>query len=274
MNYPESLLELDPIPQILSFNCQTTLPTEGLYKNLPDILIPVLIGKLKDREYCFSQVIRLCMDRNTDEVDICKGYRDIALRCQLNQSRFILYLIDLVFLEGQQIVGRHSEALLIDTLFQTIEFFEPNGPAAQWYPVISSFLEYKFSSILPTYKFLTTGEFCPFIGPQAVSELGICGSFSLLFIILRVSNPDLTSGEVISELVNLSRSQIQTLMRQFICFIVDYASRNQFRLLQNLYDRLVDATINIPELVQTVDDLYYNLDRQALLEFAQNYGIL
>ena len=119
-------------------------------------------------------------------------------RCQSN--RFVLFLIDLNFISNGRINGRHSEALLVDNLFQTIEFFEPNGPAVSWYPEVSSFLEHEMKILLPKYKFLSTGEFCPMIGPQAISGLGICGSFSLLFLLLRIFNEQYTSGEIIGQL--------------------------------------------------------------------------
>lgn len=199
MEFPDQLTELIPITEILNYQCKSRESVNSLYSNLPDVLIPILIGKLREQDYCFSQVIRLCIDEETlSNVGICSGYNEVSLSCQNKQYRFYIYSIDLVFLKNGSVKGRHSEALIVDSLFQTIEFFEPNGPVVSWYTIVSSFLENEFSALLPNYKYLSTIEFCPMIGPQAISEEGICGAFSLLFILLRVFNIQHTSGEIMT----------------------------------------------------------------------------
>lgn len=265
------LLDLEPVPEILSHECTLQLDTERLYKYLPTILTPFLLSKLKDQDSCFSQVIRLCMIDDVS-VDICSGYQDIFNRCPIASYRFILYLIDLNFIRDGRMAGRHSEAVLVDSLFGTVEFFEPNGPVASWYPLISSFIENKFKSIFPTYKFLSTSEFCPIFGPQSVTGLAACGAFSILFLLLRVFN-DLTSGEIIGTLVNLPRSELTLLMNKFICYVVDYDLQHNLTAFQNLYDRTSEKIFNVPELNTQLDRIYYNLDMNELQQFIQLYGL-
>lgn len=144
MNWPEELLRLTPIFDIISYECIESAPSESLYSKLPDLLIPILIGQLEGEDYCFSQVIRLCYNRANDEVAICNGYPDVLMRCSQNGSRFVLYLVDLVFLANGRMAGRHSEAVLVDNLEKIVEFFEPNGASVSWYPSVNSFLQYKF----------------------------------------------------------------------------------------------------------------------------------
>jgi hypothetical protein len=268
------LLELEPVEEILDFNCPRNDPIEELYGPIPKILVPVLLKKLQNSDSCFSQVIRLCFNKNTNEVNVCQGYEEIGSSCDRETTRFIIYYIDLVFIKNEVVDGRHSEAVLVDTLFNTIEFFEPNGPAADWYDVVNSYLEYHLTQLYPEYKYLPTGEFCPYYGPQAKSGLGICGSFSLLFLILRIYNEDLTSGELIGKLVNLSKTNLTDLMYKFICYILEYADMNNLFAIQDLYDRIMDVAINIEHLRQMFDELYLKLDYQGLLQSAELYGII
>jgi hypothetical protein len=90
-------------------------------------------------------------------------------------------------------------------------------------------------------------------GPQVISNQGICGSFSLLFLLVCVLNNDLTSGEIIGHLVNLFLIKLQYLMRQFTCYIKDYTTKNGFCTLQLLYDKISPLVANIPELSNQID---------------------
>jgi hypothetical protein len=49
---------------------------------MPNILVPILIGKSENKNYWFSQVIRLCVDRDTlSKIDISSEYNDVTLGC-------------------------------------------------------------------------------------------------------------------------------------------------------------------------------------------------
>lgn len=264
------LLQLTPITEILDHRCNSGMSTEKIYSKLPNVLVPILISKLKNSNFCFSQVIRLCMTDARD-VDICSGYPDVELGCINRPERFFLYLIDLVFIRNGRLSGRHSQALLVDNSFQTIEFFEPNGTAASWYLPVNIFLQNKFREIYPEYTFLSTGDFCPRVGPQMVSNQGICGSFSLLFLILRVFNESYTSGEIVDLLLTLSKEETQHLMRQFICYLDDYATRQNLYELQRIYDRMSERVANYPLMTNALNTLYYNLDVSKLEEFERVY---
>jgi hypothetical protein len=237
------------------------------------ILIPVLLHELKSDNSCFSQVIRLCYDINTQEVKICQGYDEIEVNCDVEKNRFIIYYVDLIFLKNGSVNGRHSEAILVDTLFRTIEFFEPNGPVASWYDVVNSYFEYYFAEIFPDYKYLSTGEFCPSKGPQAKASLPVCGAFSLLFLLLRIKNEELTSGEVIGHLINLSKSELEQLLYQFIYYINNYARIHRLILIQNLYDRILNQIDQDPDVREIFDALYLKLDIDGLIATSKLYGL-
>lgn len=273
MDHYSNLMQLEYIPTILNYQCDESTDIKNLYKIIPHILVPVLLNELKSDNSCFSQVIRLCLNQDTEAINICQGYDELEMNCDITENRFIIYYVDLTFLKHDQVKGRHSEVVLVDTLYETVEFFEPNGPAASWYNLVNSYFEYYFSELLPNYRYLATSEFCPNFGPQAKSELPVCGAFSLLFLMLRIKNEDLTSGEVISQLVNLSKSELKHLLYQFICYIDNYARSHKLLSLQNIYDYIVDQLEYDRENRKIFDDLYLKLDRQGLIDTMQLYGI-
>lgn len=260
---------LQPIPSILEHACLDPAQTHKLYNRILQIQIPFIIGMIDGLDYCFGQVIRLCYTKD-GSVKLCRGYEDYDVRLQCSQKhRFIFYLIDLILP-----VGRHSEAVLIDTTTKTIEFFEPNGPVARWYPVVNSYLEDKFLQILPDYTYLGTGEFCPYLGPQAVGNVPLCASFSLFFLLLRIYNPDIGPKQIIDLWLQLPKEGIILLVESLVCYASDYAKHYNLYALQNYYDNLSSLIlVEYPHLVDEVDRLYYAFDLRGMKALARKYKI-
>ncbi|SNW62198.1 Hypothetical protein ORPV_294 [Orpheovirus IHUMI-LCC2] len=274
MELPESLLSLNFINTIINNKYSMSCNLEGSYNIISEALVPILISQLREnnaQDYCFAQTIYLNENANGD-IELMENEEEIKLICDTKSNRFILYLIDINI---EQRV-RHSNALLIDTLYESIEYFEPNGSIYESYANTSSYLQYVFLSILPTYKFLPTNDFCPKIGLQDRTGLGICGSFSLLFLLLRVLNDDATSGEILGILIDLSNKQLLYLMSKFMCYINVSAIKYNVTLLDKYYtifQSLKWKLGNIPGLYKSIDALYYDLDARGLHKLAREYNI-
>ncbi|SNW62132.1 Hypothetical protein ORPV_228 [Orpheovirus IHUMI-LCC2] len=276
MELPESLLSLNPINSIINNNANMVCNIDDAYHMISEALVPILIAVLRENnfnEYCFSQTIYLNA-RDNGDIELKESTDNIKLLCDNNTNRFILYFID-VTIESRRV--RHSNALLIDSLYGTIEYFEPNGSVFDIYSNISTYLQNVFLGILPEYKFLSTSDFCPRIGVQAKSQLAICGAFSLLFLLMRVLNEDVTSGELLGILIDLSNAQLKDLMLKFICYINLISNRYNTIRLEEYYETFQTLKKFIdfdPELNQLVENLYHDLDLNGLYAIFEDYNLL
>lgn len=86
------------------------------------------------------------------------------------------------------VVG-HSNALVLDTMRRVIERYEPSGkPNAH----LDNLMKRRFSTILPGWTYIG------YHGSQEMADSfdGMCVTFSLMFILLRLLNPDATPDDV------------------------------------------------------------------------------
>lgn len=267
--------ELSPIPQILDYACPPKTKVRLLYKNFLQVQIPVLIGLATNFDYCFNGVIRLCQDSRDQTIRYCPGYEDLIVKCRPNEARFLLYLVDLNFKHNQgTFQGRHGEAIIIDTQEKTIEFFEPNGSYVAWYPFVSSFLENALVTQYPGYRFISTSDFCPLLGPQGLAKVPFCAAFSLLYLILRIHNPQFSSKDIIDIWLELPREALIILIEAFICYADEYSKYYNLRRLQDVYDNLSSIfQVSFPEILPTIDQFYLDFSLDGLLNLAQDYDI-
>jgi len=96
----------------------------------------------------------------------------------------------------------HANVIIIDSIEKTIEYFEPHGGIVKKkvHPVFfEKRIKYVFSEIYPDYKWINLEQFLPLNGIQEQFEhrwskefLGLCQLYCFYYVILRVSNPQVS----------------------------------------------------------------------------------
>jgi hypothetical protein len=274
----ESIMNLSPVSDFIHYNCESELSTAELYENeVSRAIDPILIWMVRGLDYvCMFERLYLCVDEKTYIVDFCVPDMAISLdRCPLDKYRFIICSIGLRFTKNNQPTKNdHSESIIIDTFDRTIDFFEPYSSSAPWYSTVSEFLRLQFSMTLPGYRFKDTFEYCPYYGPQTIIKLPICGAITLLYILLRIYNSNLTSYDVINLIMNLESIALLHTMRKFICYIRNISVNNELRRLQNVRFYLSKILVNEPDKMNIVENYYYNSDFWGLVKYISNSPLL
>ena len=132
--------------------------------------------------------------RFAEEVDQCDG--------RFVVSNFGLY---------SRFGDGHANALIFDKELRTIERFEPAGKH-RGHARLDSTLARLFGKVLPGWKFVGTEHSAPARGPQAIADAfdGLCVTYSLLYTLLRLLNPDRSPKELSRHMVaGRSRAQIR-----------------------------------------------------------------
>ena len=278
MEIPLQLLELKPISDFIHYNCESELSTAELYENeVSRAIDPILIWMVRELDYvCMFERLYLCVDDNNYTVDFCVPDMAINLdRCPLDKYRFVICSIGLKFIEDGQLTKKaHSESIIIDTLDRTIDFFEPYSSSALWYSSVSEFLRLQFSMTLPEYRFRDTFEYCPHLGPQSIIKLPVCGAITLLYILLRIYNLNLTSYDVSNLIMNLKSKVLLDTIRKFICYIRNISVNNELRRLQNVRFYLSKILVDDPNRMNIIENYYYNSDYLGLVKYISDSPLL
>ena len=132
------------------------------------------------------------------------------------------------YVVDNKIISRHSNMLLIDNKYKTLEIFEPHGNFSGSYQgyfingnsLIDNALKDMMNVMFPTYTFIPTLDYCPNKGPQhsenyaklkGFTKQGFCSAFSMLYMHIRIQNTHLSRSEVIQQI--MKGGKLQTYQR-------------------------------------------------------------
>jgi hypothetical protein len=124
--------------------------------------------------------------------------------CLNSGKRFIFQPCDL----SSRVGGSHANAVLIDNYKKTVERFEPHGSRS--YNIFTDFKYDDLDGILDTYfkdrgyTYIRPSYFCPATGPQSFETAatdGLCASWSLYYIDMRMNFPDMEREELVNRIV-------------------------------------------------------------------------
>lgn len=163
------------------------------------------------------------MDR--DEIIIPLNLKDEILKCS-NKKRFIYIYMGILWVEG---TFGHANILLIDTINKTIERFEPYGknlPTDKIKTYQQSF-DKKFSQKtldnlnLHNYKYISPEIFIPNKSLQQKADAynGMCVTYCMIYLQLRIMNPDLDRKIIIKYLLSKSSNEIVDIILRYAKYI-------------------------------------------------------
>ena len=170
-------------------------------------------------------------------------------KCVRDKKYMIICDLDLRF--GDEIYNTvgHANTIIFDTKNKIIERFDPHGGsvylgeefkkpgrkdfkfgdikrkssalADQEY--IDSELKAKFKKILPEYTYMDTNDTCPYLGPQIKADAykGLCGTWTAMYMLLRVLNPQLKPADISSKMIEGTTNDIVHKLLRFQKFIIN-----------------------------------------------------
>lgn len=104
----------------------------------------------------------------------------------------------------------HSNALVFNLREKVIERFEPSGQHAG-HRKLDGALRRQLASLLPGWTYRGTATSAPRKGPQERADAfdGLCVTYSLFYVLLRVLNPDRSSREIQAWMVERPPGEIR-----------------------------------------------------------------
>lgn len=142
----------------------------------------------------------------------------------------------------------HSNVLFFDTKNKTIDRYDPHGAECMkegdnaYCPGynqdgIDAFLALEFKKKLPEYRFIDLQTTCPYFGPQIKYEsgtrVGYCVTWSLMFVVLRLLNPDFSIEKLNKVLTTGSTMEMFNKMLKFAKFYSDVIKKASFEEINN-----------------------------------------
>lgn len=171
------------------------------------------------------------------QLEINPSLRGALMSCKERFLAMALNLFTSSIFSGQGL-GGHANVIFFDTVNKTIDRYDPHGThcgtdtcPAYDQDKTDKLLKDKFKIILPDYRFIDFTATCPNFGPQLKAEIGTrhgyCVTWSLMFTILRLLNPDKTVDQLNSNMLKGTPSQMMTKMQKFAKFYSDILKKHK-----------------------------------------------
>lgn len=146
-----------------------------------------------------------------------------ALRDTVEGCRKPFVVCSLGIYDERDFRAGHANALLFDVRHRVVERYEPMGRAepVAW---LDGWLGRRLEEAFPGWAYVGTALSAPARGPQATVDVydGMCVTFSLLYVLLRLRNPDATAKEINHHIVRAhTPRQLRSIVLRLNRHVVD-----------------------------------------------------
>jgi len=177
---------------------------------------------------------------NRDEILIPEDLVKNLKKCK--NKRFIYIYFGIVW---EQQPGGHANMILIDTINKTIERYEPHGHSLNFdkKKLILNGIDKKFNKKLLSYlglkeyTYISPVDMSPKIGVQLKADAynGMCVTYSMIYLQLRLMNPDVDQTEIIKYLLKKPKNEIYDIILRYAKYIEDKLKQNSNKIVNDNY---------------------------------------
>lgn len=144
----------------------------------------------------------------------------------------------------------HSNIVIIDIFKKTIELFEPHGYYKD--DLSKTVNNFVFKKILKKLnlqklKYLPPSYISPKIGIQSKADAycGMCITVSMMYLHLRILNPDINQKKIVKHLLSYSKPKLKEIILKYARHVEDTLKKNRISVLN--FDK---------EYIQAVDKMF------------------
>jgi len=184
---------------------------------------------------------------------------DMSNKINICKSKRFIYI--LLGIENDYSESGHSNIIIIDNFKKTIERFEPygHGYITKNSSKIIENIDNKFNSLLKIlnlndYKYLSPIDISPKIGLQIKADFydGMCSIYSLIYLQLRLMNPDIDQKVIINYLKSKEKINILDIILKYTRYVEKILKENEDFILEDIL--LIDIEYNKKNNYIIIDD--------------------
>lgn len=177
----------------------------------------------------------LAYDLKLSKLHMAKKMKSSINKCdkcrKQKKARFIFFTFIIMPDEKEEIT--HANIIVIDLIKKTIERFEPFGHTSSNKKILEQIDELFKNKILgkldlDDYSYISPSKISPRLGIQykADSYNGMCITISMMYLHLRILNPDIKQRKIVNYLLKKSKKKLKEM-------ILKYAKHIEFTLKEN-----------------------------------------
>jgi len=161
---------------------------------------------------------------------------DEILKCSnKNNTRFIYFTFIIISNERDKIT--HANIIIIDLVKKTYERFEPRGREEEKEEkIIDNVLKTRVKKIfgINDFKYISPTNISPKFGIQSIADsyCGMCITISMMYLHLRLLNPDIRHPKLVKFIINRSKKELKDMILKYAKHIEETLKANKNIILE------------------------------------------
>lgn len=158
----------------------------------------------------------------------------------------------------------HVTLVIINPIFESIEYFDPNGAYTILTPPTIRAVQNYFNTLGRfQYYWIPSGDYCPRQGWQRIARDNYCSAWSLLYATIRILCPQSTREEAVLMLSTQTQDYLRLVMDKWICWLHTYL--REMGIIQ-AYE-LIQQNLDHPRYDMAYSALFEDYDPVRAMEY-------
>lgn len=165
-------------------------------------------------------------DRSKNEIIRCSNKLD---------TRFIYFTFIVISSEREKIT--HANIVIIDLVKKTYERFEPRGRETNEEETkLNKLFKSRVKKVLglDDFKYISPTNISPMIGIQSIADsyCGMCITISMMYLHMRILNPDIPQRKLVKFIINRNKNDLKKMILKYARHVEETLKSNKMAVLQ------------------------------------------
>jgi len=182
----------------------------------------------------------IALETNTEKYWIPEKAKVAIKKCMAKKKKRFIYISLIICRKVSNLIS-HANIIIIDVLKKTVERFEPYGWTLENHDFVNYFMKKVCIPELEIhdFKYIAPERLSEKKGIQTVADSynGMCITISMLYLHLRLLNPDISARKIVKYLLKLPISKLKTLILKYAKYVEDKLKENHI-IVNNLNNEL------------------------------------
>lgn len=190
--------------------------------------------------------VAVAFDQKKEKILIANNMRQSIKKCiDKERTRFIFFTFILIPKNVLKTKITHANMIIIDLSKKTIERFEPYGSlTVKFEEKMDKLFKTKILEKLDLedFEYLSPTDICPKIGIQRIADsfCGMCITISMMYLHLRILNPDIKQSKLIKYIITRPKKKLKEMILKYAKHVEEKLKENELLVLDLFNDFYID----------------------------------
>ena len=201
------------------------------YENVYNYFMILLTKQKKFKIVCIPNFIlyfnnytertALAYNIETNELYYAFSFKNSIIKCAKKDNvRFIF--LSFIIIQNNKTKINHANIIIIDVIKKTFERFEPYGKYTDNIKItkqIDNVFQTKFKSLLDinNFTYISPTYISPLVGIQSIADsyCGMCITINMMYLHMRVLNPDISQPKLVNFILKRNRLDLKKMILKY-----------------------------------------------------------